>query len=227
MSKIKNQCKNSNPSLSLRGVELATRQSSIDCFVSHTRNDETASSYKKGFGLLEVLISAVIIIIILSALITIGRASMNNNEYLAERAQAIYLAQESIEMVGQIRDTNWIDGDSDSKWNTLAYNSATSSFFIPDSTKSYRPEYIASQKRILLTELAAGENILVPVAAPSVTFNRKIKVETANDSLIPSPSGSNLSNYAIKVTGTVTWTYSGQSKSVTLSEILTNWRPDF
>lgn len=223
MSKIRNQYKKSSPSLSLRGVKLATWQSSIDCFASHTRNDETASGYKKGFGLLEVLISAVIIIIILSALITIGRAAMNNNEYLAERAQAIYLAQEGIEMVRQIRDTNWIDGDNSSKWNTLNGTDV--------SNGNYKLAFDSVKGRWLLAvdDFSASETIRVPVTEPNLPFTRKINVVPvdASSQLLPNGVGTDLKPFATKVTATVTWTFSGQSKSVALSEILTNWRPDF
>ena len=170
---------------------------------------------KKGFGLLEVLLSAVIIIIILAALVTIGRAALNNNEYLAQRAQAIYLAQEGLEMTRQIRDTNWIDGENTTKWNTL------DRITTPTATGDYSLIFLNNWKLGMPT---TGENILVG----GVIFNRKINISSANDNLLPTLTNNpNLSDYAIKIKSTVTWTYSGQSKNVELSEILTNWRPDF
>lgn len=82
------------------------------------------SSKKKGFGLLEVLISGLIIIMILAALVMIARASMNNNQYMQKRAQALYLAQEGIENVRYNRDSNWIDGLPDTAWNSMSTTSA-------------------------------------------------------------------------------------------------------
>lgn len=176
---------------------------------------------KKGFGLLEVLISAVIIIMILAALVFIGRAALNNNEYLSQRAQAIYLAQEGLEMTRQIRDTNWIDGDNTTKWDTLAWNSTA--FMIPISSADYAVQYSDPPKRMYLTNSSSYD-----VNINGVTFTRKIGVKSVASPLIPQKSGTtDLTPYAKKVTATVTWTFSGQSKSINVSEILTNWRPDF
>lgn len=187
---------------------------------------EIKNQYRKGFGLLEVLISAVIIIIILSALVTIGRAALNNNEYLAERAQAIYLAQEGMETIRYMRDTSWIDGSSSTKWDN--FRSATVAggsegcYEITDSTFFG----IAA-----CSQWSQGQPIKLESNGNVVTFNRRMNFTKANDSLdslMPDQTNSpNLSDYAIKVTSTVTWKYSGQNKTVDLSEILTNWRPDF
>ena len=177
---------------------------------------------KKGFGLMEVLLSAVIIIIILSALVTIGRAAVNNNESLAERAQAIYLAQEGLEMVRQIRDTNWIDGSNETKWDTLVGTS------VANSGLKYKPTY--SVDRFILSAESSGEEIATGLSGQQVIFNRKITISPSADidDLLPNVSGgADLSDYALEVKATVTWTFSGRNKSVELSEILTNWRPDF
>lgn len=187
--------------------------------------------YKKGFGLMEVLISAVIIIIILSALVTIGRMALSNSEYLAERAQAIYLAQEGLEMTRQIRDTNWIDGNSDTKWNTL-YSSTNTCVPTADNPCNYSITYVPDVAdltlgRIQLTSAAPGFKT-IPIN--SVNFKQQIRIASitgfSQSQLLPSP-GTDLKPYAIKVTSTVTWNFSGQNKSVNVSEFLTNWRPDF
>ena len=177
---------------------------------------------RKGFGLLEVLLSAVIIIIILAALVTIGRAALNNNENLIERSQATYFAQEGIEMVRQIRDTNWIDGDNTSKWDTLVW--ASSAYTTTDDSKEYGLQYEQAKFRVLLLESPAGDELTLN----NVKYTRKITVNSVDSSdLIPNGSGTNLKPYALKVTSTVTWNFSGQPKTIELSELITNWRPDF
>ena len=179
------------------------------------------NQYQKGFGLLEVLISAVIIIIILAALVFVGRAALNNNEYLAERAQAIYLAQEGLEMTRQIRDTNWTDGDADSKWNTLQFDSVSSKF-VATGSGDYKLQYQSPISRLGL--VSGTETITIN----QVDYVRAIKVETiaSSSELIPNNS-TDLKPYALKITSTVTWNYSDVPRTISVSEILTNWRPDF
>ena len=168
---------------------------------------------------MEVLISAVIIIMILSALVMIGRAVINNGEAMAERAQAIYLAQEGLEMVRQIRDTNWIDGSNKTQWNTLDISSNI-------SNGSYK--LVMAGSRILLTggPSSNGESIPIGATGQTVTFTRTINISSASG-ILPVSSGPTLSDYAIKVTSTVAWSFMEQSKTIAVSEILTNWRPDF
>lgn len=75
---------------------------------------------KRGFGILEVLISGVIIIIILGALVVLARNAINNSQYVQERSQAVNLAQEGIEIVRQIRDTSYYSANN---WNQMVCNS--------------------------------------------------------------------------------------------------------
>lgn len=185
----------------------------------HKNNQALPKGKLKGFGLMEVLISAVIIIIILSALVTIGRAAMSNNENLAERTQAIYLAQEGIETVRQIRDSNWIDGSNLTKWNTLEGDTTVSS-------GDYVLSYITN--KWILSNMDSYETISLGPTGKAVSFYRTINITAADDAIMPTPGNNpNLSLQAIKATATVTWEFSGQTKRIEVSEILTNWRPDF
>jgi len=163
--------------------------------------------YKKGFGILEVLVSSVIIITILMALVFIGRTALTNSSYIQEKAQAVYLAQEGIEIVRQIRDTNWIDRDNTTGWNSLAAG-------------NYGISYNSTTKKYGL----AGSNDSVTMN--NLTFTRTIKIENTG-SLLPGSGGSDIhpSDNAFKVTSTITW--NNGSKTVSVSEILTNWRPNF
>lgn len=183
------------------------------------------SGTKKGFGLLEVLISAVIIIMILAALVFIGRAALSNNEYLSERAQAVYLAQEGLEIARQIRDTSWIDGENITKWNSLVH---FPSIEPPVNNRPYLLEVFNAP--FLLYEYGLIE--CDPTTCDSITidgviFVRKITVNTVNAPLLPNSTGTDLTPYALKVTSKIEWKFSGVDKTVEASEILTNWRPDF
>lgn len=179
---------------------------------------------KKGFGLLEVLISAVIIIMILSALVLIGRAAMANSDYNQQRAQAIYLAQSNIEIVRQIRDTNWIDGVNSTQWNTLE-SIAGQPRTIPDydcyvsvTNFDYSFERYALRRD-------NGCNFIASTSIGSVTYRYTVSISPATG-LLPLPAQT-LNDSAIKVNSLVRWQYNGQQKEVEASELITNWRPNY
>lgn len=73
----------------------------------------------KAFGIVEVVIVLAIFCVILGALVWIWRVAMADNIRSQQRAQATYLAQEGIEVVRQIRDSNWIDGDPATTWEAF------------------------------------------------------------------------------------------------------------
>lgn len=179
-------------------------------------------NFKRGFGLLEVLISVVILVTIMGSMVTVGQTALGSTGQLQMRAQAYYLAQEGIEAVRQIRDTNWIDGDNTTGWNSLVF----------DGTKLVVPQINTGYT---LLSAANGSYRLVaeqnePIAVGSASFVRTVNIKLPSN-LIPSngtPSinpadGSN----AIIVSVTVGWQNAGKNYSVTSEELLTNWRPQF
>ena len=76
---------------------------------------------KKAFSLIEVLLAATIIVILLYALVAAGRSALRNSSSIHEKAQAILLAQQGLEIVRQIRDTNWIDANQQ-KWSDFSFD---------------------------------------------------------------------------------------------------------
>ena len=196
-------------------------------------------NYKKGFGLLEVLISIIIIVLILTSLVLIGRKALSNSLYLQQRAQAIYLAQEGIELIRQTRDTNWIDGNDQTQWNTLLTSGASSG-----QGKQYKLVFVDDLKRYLLERLegtggdnAAGEKIEFSEQGDNGKIKETVFYRTVTASTIEGEEGSILigdgendivpNKNAIKVTVIVKWQFDGLVKTTSVSEILTNWRPNF
>jgi hypothetical protein len=189
------------------------------------------NKFKKAFGIVEVLIASTIIIVIVFTLTAAANSAMNLSDKMQERAQATQYAQEAIEIVRQMRDSNWIDGNGSTDWNyfvgTLAVNPVWS---IPTNSTvaipvDYKLLFNANVKRFYLAVTTAGENI-DPDGNASFRFNRKIKFESVG-SLLPSVAGAGTlskDEYSTKMTVTVT-TPTGDSLS--LSEILTNWRPQY
>ena len=75
--------------------------------------------HKKGFGILEVLLAGIVIVIVLGSLVFLARNTLNSSIYLSQKAQATFLAQEGIEIVRNIRDSNYIDSNNKTQWDTL------------------------------------------------------------------------------------------------------------
>lgn len=201
---------------------------------------------------MEVLISSAVIIVVLGTLVFIARSAITNAQYMQERAQAIALAAEGIETVRQIRDTNYIDGNSLTKWNTITgVGSATLiTYHISKASNARRnaivenaaaapvvfdpPYYI---NRDLLGGRLRIVNTLFPVPTiniAGVNYTRKIIfINIANTTasmtspqLLTNPIDvSSAGNNGFEAMVEVTWSGSGgKAGRVELTELITNSR---
>ncbi|MEK7096353.1 MAG: hypothetical protein AAB881_00135 [Patescibacteria group bacterium] len=183
--------------------------------------------FQKGFGVLEVLVASTIIITILGGLVTIGTMAINTNEKIARKAEATFLAQEGIEMVRQIRDTNWVDESAkNTNWDSLVLDNA-GKIVRPDYTTAY---YLSQdcfdQKSGCILQTATKDDKNRDVYG-NITYTRTVKFEEVKDLTQDADRNSDLSKTPanlLKVTLTVSWL---TNQSVTVSELLTNWRPNF
>lgn len=177
--------------------------------------------YSKGFGLIEVLLSSVIIAMMLGALITVGRTAIASNENALERVQATYLAQQGIEAVRQIRDTNWIDGDA------TAWDSLTGSDRLRDTgVANYSLKWDSGRYLLEADPASAGETVSIN----GNIFKREIQIQNQSQigTLVPaqgSLTADAISESVLRVIVVVK--FRGGTKEVSVSEILTNWRPNF
>jgi len=184
---------------------------------------------KKGFGIIEVLIASTIVIAIILAFTAVARATLKGTDDMNERAQAINLAQEGLEMVRQIRDSNWTDSNGNTLWDSLLYDPLAGNWSeVPrDSLKTYALTFDSLLRRYYLTESTAPENILLAGDA-NVGFKRFVRVSSANGLLPSNDTASKLpdqkDNFAMKVTVEV---ITPGGKTVSVSELMTNWRPQF
>lgn len=183
------------------------------------------TNFKKGFGILEVLIASTIIITILGALVTVGTMAINTNEQLLAKAQATNLAQEGIEMVRQIRDTNWIDNDNSTAWNSFVWGGSVSTptLNIPTDSQNYKLSQNVNNKRWGLDPVNPDQPEEITVG--NTKYTRSIYFDPIVN-LIPSTGdlNSGKSQQAIRVRTKISW---GSGQSIELSELITNWRPNF
>lgn len=158
---------------------------------------------QKAFGLVETLVASTVIIMVVSSLTVISSVTLRSTDRTQQRAQAANLAQEAIETVRQIRDSNWIDqGTTTTNWDSLT---CTSAGLI---------NFNLTSKRFCL-----NTGITESIALNNQTFTRTIVFSDTDDLL----DGTDPNN-STKVTVTVN-TPSGAV--VTVSDVLTNWRPNY
>ncbi|MEI6499026.1 MAG: hypothetical protein WCO23_03615 [bacterium] len=181
---------------------------------------------KSGFGIIEVLISSSIIISVLGALVFAGRTSYQNSLYIEDKNEAMALAQEGIEITRQIRDTNWLDASINTHWNDLVMTgNGEYSAILADKNQKYGIVQARLSDGSLRYGLVMGSVENVKINSDSTDFTREVSVENVKSLLTDKNNeiDKNLSDQSIKVNVKVSW----GEKSVTVSEILTNWRPNY
>jgi len=189
------------------------------------------STTKKAFSLIETLIAATIIVILLYSLVAVGRNSLERSSLMHERAQAMLLAQQGLEIVRQIRDTSWID-DTQQGWSDFVYNILPTpnwSSNTADPLKITIPDNVAPNRPFLTT---AGTNPEV-INVDNLDYTRTVKYTPLNQTSMPDGANDTGNDgkiqpdeNAVKVTVTVSWD-SGTLQTTSISEVLTNWRPNY
>lgn len=193
--------------------------------------------YKKAFGILEVMIASTIIIIVLSALTSVGRSTLRSSETIQERTQASYLAQEGIEIVRQMRDSNWIDGRSDTQWNSLVFAPSASPSPFEKIVNSqcykiaYHEDFVTGAKDLNRFGLVKAPTCLTVekeeiILDNAITYTRYVQIDGVGAALLPGNlpgDQAKLQPNSMKITVVVGW----GDKTIEVSEMMTNWRPDY
>lgn len=171
----------------------------------------------KGFGLIEVLIASTIIVMTISSLTFVARGALTSTDRTQDRIQAANLAAEGIEIVRTIRDTNWIDRIPLTGWG----NWVGSGFSLVTVGSSYKINYSSNRFHLV-------KNQTESINLNGSIFTRTIQVDSIEDAsstgLMPGSNKADLQKQAYKVTAKVT---TPSKAEINVSEILTNWRPNF
>jgi prepilin-type N-terminal cleavage/methylation domain-containing protein len=196
---------------------------------------------QRGFTLTEVMIGMMILTVAIvtasNLLVTLMRANENNVKSL----QAFYLAQEGIELVRNVRDTNWIhnmewDGDSEeqrdlwggwisgdfkleplsSGWNSVPDNPKLDNLI---DLRPYLPEHFTQASSDLPIFKHVGGYLSsdnIDSTSVSTGFVRNINVKAGEQCAEDEE--------CLLVTSTVTWKVGSKDQSLELQELLTNWK---
>lgn len=153
---------------------------------------------KLGFGLIEVLVVAVIMGLIITGLVTLTNFSLSVSQRLKNNIIATNLATEAIEAAKVVRNENW------SGISALTLGSP------------YHPAKAGSP---LNWTLASNSEVIN-------NFSRQIVVSAVNrdnnDDIVT--SGGTLDSNTKMITATVSWSERGQNYQITLIDYLANWR---
>lgn len=176
-------------------------------------NDESFAR-TRGFTLVETLVALSILLIAVVTPISLIGDSLHKMYYARDEAIAVNLAQEGIEMVRQVRDSNMISGAA---WdNNLAlgtYIIDVGSFISTPGTPSNFVINCGSCQPQPVYRDAAGTGLYRQNAVSTATqFSRNVVI-----------SNPNAQAYERSVVSTVTWKTGGLSGSIAIQEYIYKW----
>ena len=156
---------------------------------------------QKAFSLIEVISVLFILSIGLLGVLNLIIQNINSQYFSRQNIIAYQLAQEGVELIRQVRDTNWNSG---ANWN----EHLSDGNYYMDYTNSYPIATGSTSEPLYLTT----NNVYTHNAANNTLtkFNRLITI-------------SNVSDHEIRVTSTIDWVDGTKSRSYTLEALLYDW----
>ena len=172
---------------------------------------------KNGFTLIETISAIFIILIGLIGGLTLITRTISFMSLASSRLAASYLTQEGIEIVRNIRDTNWLEG-SGTSWDEGLTECSTTGC-VADYKHSYGPDQLDP---ILPTYSSQFLNVDVDgfysydSSGSSTKFTRKITI-------IPNDTDDEGYSPIVDVLVSVQWQQLGKSHTVSAREYLYDW----
>lgn len=202
---------------------------------------------QKAFSLLEVVISVLIGSTAFLAIFTLAVQNLTTAELTKQRFIAANLAQEGIEIVANMRSSNWLThtdiADYDANGRNIKWRGEADGI-APDPDCALADDgcirdgaaFIAQHDSTKLRQglspllsiennsglychgsLPGGEGCSGPTT--DTLFSRTISITTPTDQSTAQPS-----DHQIAVTSTVTWSFDGKTQSVGVEARLYNWQ---
>jgi Tfp pilus assembly protein PilV len=172
----------------------------------------------KAFTLLEVLLAITFITVVFTAITGLILTTLQVNRKNVHNLQATYLAQEGIEAMRYIRDSNWLQNyswdEGEDQWGTnfgLQASDELNEFYLLEEGDAYWS---------LVTVSSRSEDSALVTMENGQEFSRVIHVEFVPDEEDPNI----MREDTLRVTAIVSWEGRGDSNEVELSTILTNWQ---
>lgn len=176
--------------------------------------------FKGGFTLIEALVAISILVIAVIGPLSLASKGLSYSNYAKDEITAFYLANEAIDVIRNIRDTN---KNSDKTWSEGLTGCISGCYFdawensITLKSPSYDEDYILKTcKKDGLVRFGYDFKLLSECQDSGSTepsyFSRKVKLETVDSS-----------GNEIRVTAVVSWVAkNGINRSITITENLFN-----
>lgn len=208
------------------------------------------SKDKKGFSLTEVLIGMMILTIAIVSATNLLVSLVRTNRINVNTLQAHYLAQEGIEAIRNIRDSNWLlnldfrgDGNvypkltegttyavslSSSGWANSKKNSVNTQTELAgyagwDIEPVSSSDSFDQRFALVIDEQQLGSHFYSNGPASEATFFRHVEILPACEDEEAQAEPERCEE-SIMIRSVVSWRDGGDEKDVTLETILTNWK---
>lgn len=162
----------------------------------------------KGFTLLEGIVAIFLITLGIGGAYTLISQIISSVAISSQKLIAAYLAQEGIEVVRNIRDTNLLEGDTwDEGLNTAECQSGCEAdYTFANQTDPFLPAFGAGRFLNI-----GGNGFYSYSAGTSTIFKRKITITKPQDDIL-------------EIRVQISWQERGRSHQLTAQENLYNWR---
>ena len=166
----------------------------------------------KGFTLIETIIAITLITVVITAVAGLILSTLLASQRNIHSVQAMYLAQESLEAVRYMRDSNWLQNYSwDGGEKLWGAN-------ISEASGLYLDEVACDPPNNTCFRFSSTEEDGQVSMEDGFIFTRMITIAEVTD------EGGTAEEEAAQVTATVTWQERGLERSLELSTYLTNWQ---
>lgn len=184
-------------------------------------NSQKSLKSCKGFTFLEMLVVITIILVAFTGIYTLLTKVVYVSKISIHKLTATMLAQEGIEIVRNIRETNWLHGKA---WDDGLIPDTYIVQYDSSSLQPFEDKYLILNKRLILysyteeVEELTEEQILAGMRPGVVEslFKRRIDISDNPDR---DPSTED-----IAITCQVTWEERGRPQSILLEDWLYDWR---
>lgn len=169
---------------------------------------------KRGFTLIEMMIAIFIMLVGMTGTLSLLQRTISSGSFSSTRLIAAYLAQEGLEIVRNVRDTNWLEARSAANSWDEGLAACAGNGFIADYNHSYGPSQIDPSFTCY-----SGQYLNVDAggfysysSGTQTKFQRKIITAQGGSSDIRS------------VSVEINWTDGGATSSLSVQENLYNWK---
>lgn len=177
------------------------------------------NSYNKGFTLVETIVAIGVISIGFVGSLVLLSKSASQASTLKDRLIAAHLAEEGIEVVRNLRDTNWLKGFDwradldDTNFALVNYNSPAIGIDIDGNVLS----------QDCLSYVGGFYAHLTEVSSCNTSFKRYIEITTKDDPDLIDPDTGKKAQY-MEVKSVVSWREKVSTKSLTVIDNLYDWK---